>query len=78
MRPSELAEVTPLPICVRDVSGSNLDRGANYPEGFLWSSSVPPGEFRDITLDYGMVPSFHILSHQSLSSNHSILYSLSY
>jgi hypothetical protein len=48
-RPSEFAEVTTLPIYIRDVSGSNLGRGADYPEVFfvvfLSLSRRMPGEY---------------------------------
>jgi hypothetical protein len=65
---------------IQEVPGWNFGQDTDCPDqGLLWFSSVLPGKFQGITLNYAMITSSHILSNSSFTIiNHLMLYRLSY
>jgi hypothetical protein len=61
--PSELAQLAPILNCVKKVPVLNLSWDTDCPHwGFSCFLFVPPDKFRDGTLNWVTVASFHILS----------------
>jgi hypothetical protein len=51
-KPSKLAQVVGRVTSIRELLGSNLGRDTDYSDRVSWLSSVPPGKYRDSTLNY--------------------------